>query len=454
MKNQETKKQDFDARCVVCKTHHDFILPDEILEAAINGELVIFAGAGISTENKIVFYNSLYTDLKNEIRVKGKDSLPFPELVSKYSEQINGRKKFLQKIKNRFDYVHQFSELYTSATRFHRELSTMWPIETIITTNWDDYFERECSAIPIVTPEDFAFYDLPGRKVYKIHGSINNYGSIIASSEDYKRCYKSLNVGIIGSYLKTILATKVILFVGFSFRDFDFIKIHQYLVKELKGILPHSYIVTLDEGTKDRVANFSTTIIKTDASYFIKILKKHLVEKKIMMEDEIYEDIPVIKSVLSEIHHKYIFKAFDFSIFPWLIYCAFYQDGMLHAFDFIMHSKKSGLSSNYHYMINSFSAYEELKKERIKEKQYHDVAYITGYMGGLTYLIANKKQRAKFPLFYLYGCDLVLNRKTFEKYLIEAGDFHKPASKWASTYIKRNKMTEHPPVDIHHTPFL
>ena len=29
-------------------------------------------------------------------------------------------------------------------------------IENIITTNWDDYFEKECGATPYVSPEDFA----------------------------------------------------------------------------------------------------------------------------------------------------------------------------------------------------------------------------------------------------------------------------------------------------------
>lgn len=79
-----------------------------------------------------------------------------------------------------------------------------------MTTNWDDYFERECGAIPIVTAEDFAFYNLAGRKVFKIHGSISNYGSIIATAEDYTRCYNNLKTGLIGSHLKSLLATTAV----------------------------------------------------------------------------------------------------------------------------------------------------------------------------------------------------------------------------------------------------
>jgi len=86
--------------------------------------------------------------------------------------------------------------------------------------------------------------------VFKIHGSINNYGSIIATEEDYKKCYKNLSSGLIGSRLKMVLATKVELFLGYSFGDKDFNKIYNLLRKEMNGILPHAYIITLDSSIK------------------------------------------------------------------------------------------------------------------------------------------------------------------------------------------------------------
>jgi hypothetical protein len=33
-------------------------------------------------------------------------------------------------------------------------------------------FERRCGAVPIVTIEDFAFWNTPGRKVLKISGKV------------------------------------------------------------------------------------------------------------------------------------------------------------------------------------------------------------------------------------------------------------------------------------------
>ena len=69
----------------------------------------------------------------------------------------------------------------------------------------------------IIDKEDFAFWDLPERKVLKIHGSINNIGSIIVTAEDYGKCLRRLRGNIIGSYLKLLLATKTVVFIGYCF---------------------------------------------------------------------------------------------------------------------------------------------------------------------------------------------------------------------------------------------
>ncbi|WP_320820114.1 hypothetical protein, partial [Thalassolituus sp.] len=113
---------------------------------------------------------TLYQDVMQDLELKDSVDISFPDLMSRFcSTKVNGRQKLLEKIRNRFDYCLKFHELYRGATRFHRELAPFWMIQDIITTNWDDYFERECDAIPIVTPEDFAFYKIKQRKVFKIH---------------------------------------------------------------------------------------------------------------------------------------------------------------------------------------------------------------------------------------------------------------------------------------------
>jgi hypothetical protein len=145
-------------------------MPKDIINSVIDGKLTIFAGAGVSSENEIVlpysFYDSILIEFENPETLK---KLSFPQLMTKY-EKTFGRKKLIEKILSRFDFIESFPELYERATKFHNELRTVSYIKNIFTTNWDTYFENECGAVPFVSSEDFVFYDIPKRKVIKIHG--------------------------------------------------------------------------------------------------------------------------------------------------------------------------------------------------------------------------------------------------------------------------------------------
>lgn len=48
--------------CAICKNNKPFTFPKEIIDAALDGELVLFCGAGISTESKM-FYHTRSTRL-------------------------------------------------------------------------------------------------------------------------------------------------------------------------------------------------------------------------------------------------------------------------------------------------------------------------------------------------------------------------------------------------------
>jgi hypothetical protein len=303
-------------------------MPSEFLSAVTKGKLVVFAGGGISTEDRVVLPNTFYEGVADEISVTKSDALDFPTLMSRFCDQPNGRQKLITRIAERLAYVKSFPELYGGATAFHRELSTIFQIDTIITTNWDDFFERECGATPYVSAEDFGLWELPGRKVFKIHGSVNNVGSIVATVEDYKRCYKRLKTGLMGSALKTLLATTTILYIGYSFQDTDFLKIHQLLTSEMKGMRPHSYIVTLDESAKARYAETDITPIITAGTHFLVRLKEHLVEQEEMLSDSVFRGIPETYSrVLAG--HAFVSNV-GLRKYPTAILTLSCQDGLMH----------------------------------------------------------------------------------------------------------------------------
>lgn len=437
--------------CVFCKNNKPFDMPQEIIEASKNGELALFCGAGISTENRNVLPYTFYESIKSELGIKDED-IRFSELMQRYSDKPNGRRKLLQKIRERFEYIHSFPELEQDATKFHRELVELYFIKTIITTNWDTYFEDYCGATPITIPEDVIFMDESERCVLKIHGSISNLGTIIATSKDYKKCKKDLDKGIIGATLKTILAKNTVVFIGFSFGDEDFEQILTYIQREMKDVFPHIFIVTLDEGLQEKVGYKNITSIVTDGAFFLHRLKLMLTEEGLIenchsmpMVDIAYDSVRLLHEKVSHI---------SFSNYPCVIFCLAYQDGVQHAFSRYFCLYKTGKYNIPGRLNASAHAYEKIIQGKEKQKNYWDVAYYEGYLNGLIFIAACESESGiidEFPFFFLPNAKKVLS--SYEVFLEELKRITSKPDKYHRYAVKRTERFKNPDTTFHHPPY-
>jgi len=394
-KNSLNEVQFMKCECAYCKNNNDFDIPSDIIESLENGNLVLFCGGGISTESKIVFPNSFYETICYELDEKPIYS--FSNLMSRFCELPNGRKKLIKRIRDRFNYIKSFREIYDSATRFHRELSKFYMIDTIVTTNWDDYFEEQCRAVPIVTEEDLALWDSSYRNVLKIHGSVNSIGTIIATDEDYERCYNELSENLIGGKLKDILATKTVVFIGYSFGDEDLNKILQFVKDKMQSYTPHLFIVTIDKNLNEKVDYPSKSIIHTDGTFFLHKLNNYLVGKKYintLQGEEVierkYSELVTAHSLISDM---------EIEKFPNNLYTLFYQDGMIHAFERFLEMRNSGIYYRPGYIYNVSSGYKEKIKDYHDKKTYFDEMYFEGYLSGLVALLMNEDELNGLPFY-------------------------------------------------------
>ena len=372
--------------------------------------------------------------------------------MQQYCDLPNGRKKLLKKIRERFNYINSFPELERRATAFHRELAEIYPIKTIITTNWDTYFEDCCGAIPITIPEDFAFWDDNSRCVLKIHGSIQNLSSIIATSEDYRRRFSELQNGIVGATLKSILATKTVVFIGFSFGDDDFAQIINYLRDEMGAIFPHIYIVTLDNTLKDRLAYEHSTSIVTSGTYFIHKLKLELIEKGVIKNHSVSPLITEARFAIEELHSKV--SSIDLQKYPCAIYTLSYQDGVIHAFERFLQNYKTGEYNQPRRLGRIAGQYSEWTDNYFAAENYWDAAYYEGYVNGLILIEAGENDKEilnKFPFLFLPNAKKALS--SYEVYMDEL----KRVSRGRSKYQKQAKGIVNAKVDkdlvVHHPPY-
>lgn len=438
-------------QCEVCSNNKPFDMPVQIIKAAINNELVLFCGAGISTENKNVLPYSFYTFIKNELKIK--KNLSFSELMQRYEELPNGRRLLLKHIKDRFNYIDSFPELKKRATSFHRELSEIHQIRTIITTNWDTYFEECCGAIPLTKAIDLSLVDKNSRIVLKIHGSIDNLSSIVATTNDYEKCYESLQNGAIGARLKDVLANKTVVFIGFSFGDEDFSKIIEYLRKEMGDIYPHIYIVTIDETLKEKLGYDNSTAIVTNGTFFLHQLKTILCERGEIVNCQIEHIVEMFLAKLHEMHSN--ISIIDLDKFPSTIYTLSYQDGMIHAFERYLQMKKTGEYNNPCYITLQARQYDDIIHECHLKGNYWDESYFEGYLNGLIFIgECDKKDIDKLifpPLFYLPNSKIDIS---------SIDDFYSKLTKLTNSKSKFNKYALNIVRDnyaeglvVHHPPY-
>ena len=140
--------------------------------------------------------------------------------MAEYCNRPNGRRYLINKIITRFEYYKSFPEIDNMMKLFFKPLADIYSIKEIITTNWDRQFEEKCNCMPVVYDADISLLDEKRRKVYKIHGSIDNIGTLVITDQDYDICYNKLRENLIGGRIKELLSRKTVIFIGYSLKKY------------------------------------------------------------------------------------------------------------------------------------------------------------------------------------------------------------------------------------------
>lgn len=414
-------------------------IPAELLEAFCKGQVAVFAGAGVSAEDGKGLKQKLAEYVANETSCSAEDNA-FPDRMELLASQPNGRVGLVKLIKERIDNITSFAELRYLATRFHRELATLHPVDTIVTTNWDMFFEEDCGASPFVFAEDMAYWDVPERRVLKIHGTINSYGSIVATTSQYRESRARLQTSIIGSILKLIVCTKTIVYVGYSANDSDFLFLHDFVRGQIKDLQSQPYVVT-PHPTSEELQSFESLGLEPiigDGVTFIQHVKSHAQETQHHLPDSFYDDVEAMLCHVQAAHGQ-LYDELDMFEHPEIIICACYQDGLMHALHRILTLRKTGMHSCRRRNYNVHESYADLQKRFVREERYDDVAYVEGYKSAFFYGAVYELPDVDavpsvfFTLGYNYPVD------TFERYktlLKDIPNMHRGAYAWAKKSVQ------------------
>ncbi|MDQ1437702.1 MAG: hypothetical protein QOK43_1331 [Acidimicrobiaceae bacterium] len=373
-------------------------------------------------------------------------NLDFPDLMTEFVKK-RSRNELITSFVGRKRYIESFPDLLRRATRFHRAVGQIPFFQEIVTTNWDDYFERATGSVPLVYGADFDYWDLPQRKVIKVHGSMLNPGSIVATRTEYDASLEALRSGALGGTVRHLMATRSVVFIGYSLRDDDIRAVIDVLRADLATAARPCYFVHPSDAFEPPIPG--SEVFHTSAAKFIELLDDALVEADYLLPLEMYDRLNSIEGMFRRARTR-----FDDRVFPWKYPLAIlnhsYQDGFGDALDRVRAHRITGEHRRHHDLTHTARGYLEAVKIATKKKAYWDAAYMEGYALGLAALATNRWPMNRVPFYYCPGLGPSTSFSEIAKAVRAGAATHKPAFRWAA------KETKELPEGMYfiHSPFL
>lgn len=231
-----------------------------INNALEHNKLVPFVGAGVSYDSGVPLWNDIIKKFCEHLGLdsKNQDYLKIPQ----YYYNNRGFKEYKDLLNDIF-----LSNTYTP-NELHRSIVDLGT-DLIITTNYDKlleatFVERGKFVDVICEDKDFT-YSMNSKKLIKMHGDLDR-GNIVLKEDDYINY--SQNFCLIENFLKSIIGSHTLLFIGYSLSDYNVKQIFSWVKMILKEDFQNAYFL-YSEGTardyeKEYYKNIGVNLIELD----------------------------------------------------------------------------------------------------------------------------------------------------------------------------------------------
>lgn len=232
-----------------------------ILRAKDEESLAIFIGAGVSKSSetktiKMPSWGDLINALTSDLNIDGESD--YLKIAQLYYLSF-GEHLYYKKIKDFFPDNIPHSKIHDLIFKLNPH--------TVITTNWDTLLESAINDksyfYNTISSDKDLMKSYLGKKLIKMHGDFKNH-NIVFKEDDYIN-YK-FNFPLIENYVKSILSTHTVLFLGYSYNDIDLKQIIKW-TQNHSSVRPPMYLVTFKDIPSQRKyleSHGITTIVLTD----------------------------------------------------------------------------------------------------------------------------------------------------------------------------------------------
>lgn len=229
-------------------------------EAYVSKKLVLFIGAGADVPSGLPLWSEAIIEFCNHMNIDsdGADNLRVPQ----YYYNSRGKKEYVELCRDIFCYKKELP-----INEIHRKLVN-FNVNTVITTNYTDFIEREMNNRGHIYRVICQDKDLPYAKneslIIKMHGDFE-HDNFVLKEDDYLRY--SDNFRLIETYIKSIIAKNVVLFVGYSFNDPDVKQLFTWVKDILGNDFQHAYMLEgykgYDKNVFEYYKNLGVNVIYT-----------------------------------------------------------------------------------------------------------------------------------------------------------------------------------------------
>lgn len=186
---------------------------------------------------------------------------------------VEGRHKILSILKE------EFVDKRPSTTKYHEILAKIPHFNSIITTNYDRLLELAFGtrARCIVNDTELNSREAYNTLIYKVHGDVSDPNSIVISTSDYIHSISKQDSNII-SVVKSQIATKTILFIGYDLNDSNINRIFEQVWSNVGHLNIPSYFVAPSLSTYriTSLGKFNIRYIDSKGEVFIERLYKNI----------------------------------------------------------------------------------------------------------------------------------------------------------------------------------
>lgn len=202
-----------------------------ICKASKNNKLIVFVGAGVSVNSGYPSWLNLISEFAMGLGIDLNSSSVDDYLkIPQYYYNLRKSKEYYDVILNKFN-------INAIPNKIHELILELEPAH-IITTNYDNLIEdtarKKGLFYDVVAKDSDLPYSINNKMIIKMHGDLDNK-NIVLKEDDYLLYFK--NFQLIQNYIKSLLSTHIVLFIGYSISDINV----KYIFQWVKDILKNDF---------------------------------------------------------------------------------------------------------------------------------------------------------------------------------------------------------------------